>query len=187
MRENNVDIVSMSLGFDRTLESVETEITQPSAMLFFAAANNDGLNSPELFPANFDRVISVRGTSPNGAFNPQYNPSTPFYKRECCYGTLATDVSCGGPDDTRLVKSGCSVATPIMVAIAAALLLFVDGAYELQECTYRSRIRKPGEIQRVFQAMTQDQQQGERRYLAPWQLLYNKHLHPREIIKPALV
>ena len=174
----------MSFGFDRTLKLSRETIDQTGKMLFFAAANNDGLNSPELFPANHELVIAVRGTDHNGSFAAQYNPVTPGYKPGCRYGTLATDVPCGGPDDNRLIKSGCSVATPIVAAIAAAVISFVDREGTLQ--CFQSRIRERLGILSVFREMTKDQLVLERRYLAPWQLCDNKNLHAREIIKHAL-
>ena len=174
----------MSFGFDRTLKLSREAIDQTSRMLFFAAANNDGLNSPELFPANHERVIPVRGTDHTGSFTAQYNPATPAYKPECRYGTLATDVPCGGPDDNRLIKSGCSVATPIVAAIAAAIISFVDREITLQ--CFKSPIRERRGILSVFREMSQDQMVLERRYLAPWQLCDNTSLHAREMIKYAL-
>jgi len=174
----------MSFGFDHTLELSSIAINDTSRMLFFAAANNDGLNSPELFPANHELVIPVRGTDYNGSFDAQYNPATPAYKPECRYGTLAVNVSCGGPDDNRLIKSGCSVATPIVAAIAAAIISFVDRDRTLER--FRPRIRRRPELKAVFRKMTEDQLVVERRYLAPWQLCNNRSLHTREIIKHAL-
>ncbi|CAN9404123.1 unnamed protein product [Alternaria alternata] len=179
-----VEIVSMSFGFDRTLELSKEAIEKASSMLFFAAANNDGLNSPELFPANHELVIPVRGTSYKGSFEDLFNPVTPGHKPGCRYGTLATDVPCGGPDDSRLIKSGCSVATPIVAAIAATIIMFVDWDSSLQ--VYRSRVRTRPGVQSVFREMTKDQLVLDRRYLAPWQLCDNTSLHARERIKNAL-
>ncbi|KAF1940517.1 subtilisin-like protein [Clathrospora elynae] len=184
--KHSVDIVSMSFGFRDKQHSVQDAINKAqSKMVFFAAANNDGLNDLEMFPAFLEPVISVRGTTFNGSFETQYNPNTWKHDRGLQYGTLAVDVPCVWPDPNRLTKSSCSIATPIMVAIAAALLSFVDRDDALQG--YQEKIRTRLGLLSVFEVMTQDQNLvPERRYVAPWQLYANKNLHPRDLIKFAL-
>jgi hypothetical protein len=183
-----IDILSMSFGFRTIQDAVETALTNAgSKMMFFAAANNDGLNSREMFPAHHRSVISVRGTTYNGFFEQQYNPIT-WEEGGLHYGTLAVDVPCGWPIVTRLKKSGCSIATPIMVAIAAAIIAFVDRDDVPQKHTDawrrpRDAIRTQEGMLSIFRKMTEDQA-GDRRYLAPWQLYENGD--PRTMIYYAL-
>ncbi|KAK0672560.1 peptidase S8/S53 domain-containing protein [Cercophora samala] len=92
------------------------------AITFFAAANNDGFNSREMFPANLgESVISVRGTNRAGGFEHKYNP--PTSSDEPVFGTLGVDVVSDWPGlEVGKAMSGCSVATPIAVVIAVMLL-----------------------------------------------------------------
>jgi hypothetical protein len=67
--------MSMSFGFPDEVASIRKAIinaekVKKKKILFFAAANNDGLNILKMFPAFFESVISVRGTRYNKSFNP---------------------------------------------------------------------------------------------------------------------
>ncbi|KAH7009795.1 peptidase S8/S53 domain-containing protein [Ilyonectria destructans] len=188
VREWDVDIISMSFGFSDEVTSIREAITEAqrikeSRILFFAAANNNGLNGPELFPAFFESVIAVRGTSHDGTFMPQYTPKMWAHKHEVQYGTLAIDVPCGWVDNT-LTKSGCSVATPIMVAIAAALISFVE--HEDSLLRQRDLIRTRRGMLSVFNHMADGQpDRNQRVYLAPWQL-FKDNQPPRSLVEYAL-
>ncbi|KAK3382918.1 hypothetical protein B0T24DRAFT_645438 [Lasiosphaeria ovina] len=125
--EWDVDFISLSFGFPRHIKGIWEAIADAvhmkrGAITFFAAANNDGFNSREMFPANLgESVISVRGTDRAGSFDPRYNP--PTSSDEPVFGTLGVDVLSDWPrvEDGKHM-SGCSVATPIAVAIAVMLL-----------------------------------------------------------------
>lgn len=174
VNEWDVDIVSMSFGFSEEIASIrnailDAETAKDGKILFFAAANNAGQNELELFPAFFESVISVRGTDFNGSFDPQYDPPSWPHKDGTCYGTLGKDVACGWTAGS-LRKSGCSVATPIMAAIAATVIYFVarnDSIFP-QEATDAIKTRRG--ILSVFNVMTMRSNRLDRRYLAPWQL-----------------
>ncbi|RMJ16652.1 hypothetical protein CDV36_003673 [Fusarium kuroshium] len=79
----DVDIVTMSFGFNKRITAIEEVIrdvigkrrNEGRDILFFAAANNDGLNSHEMFPASDLNVISVRGTNHTGEPLQEYSPS----------------------------------------------------------------------------------------------------------------
>ncbi|KAK3299686.1 uncharacterized protein B0H64DRAFT_337797 [Chaetomium fimeti] len=125
--EWDVDFVSLSFGFPRHIQGIREAIADAvyakrGAITFFAAANNDGFNRREMFPANLgESVISVRGTNRTGSFEPKYNP--PTSSDEPVFGTLGVDVLSDWPGfETGKLMSGCSVATPIAVAIAVMLL-----------------------------------------------------------------
>ena len=167
------DIISISFGFGTESPAVkkailEAETKRDERIIFFAASNNDGLNEPELFPAELENVVSVRGTLHDGEFKQKYNPDPWAHKSGLAqFGTLAVDVPCAWTNDT-LTKSGCSVATPIMAAIAAIVISYVGtyannfppGAHDV--------VRTRRGILSVFLEMTKGQGRTDRRYLAPW-------------------
>ncbi|KAK0647029.1 hypothetical protein B0T16DRAFT_414601 [Cercophora newfieldiana] len=125
--EWDVDFVSLSFGFSRHVPAIDEAIAdairhKKRAITFFSAANNDGFNSGEMFPANLsDHVIPVRATNSEGCFETRYNP--PRSSDNVVFGTLGVDVVSDWPGtDTGKSISGCSVATPIAVTLAAILL-----------------------------------------------------------------
>ena len=114
----------MSFGFKNDVKAIQEAINdaekkRKSQILFFAAANNSGENEPEMFPARSEAVISVRGTDHMGEMVPLYDPPNWAHKGGNQFCTLAKEVPCGFYQEK---KSGCSVATPIMAAIAAAVI-----------------------------------------------------------------
>lgn len=149
-------------------------------ILFFAAANNDGKNDPEMFPAHYSPVISVRGTTHTGSYASQYNPDL-MWPKDIRFGTLSKDVPCYGTNSER-TKSGCSIATPILVAITSAIMAFVvQGDFEkaLQE-----RIMTKEGMSQVFQDMACKQENApEKLYLAPW--LLSDRPEPQTLIRNA--
>jgi hypothetical protein len=175
----DVDIISLSLGFSDEVRSIQEAITtaekiKKHKILFFAAANNDGLNEKEMFPAFSESVISVRGTRHDGSFIQQFNPETWSHKAGTnLYGTISQDIPCDWTAG-RLTKSGCSVATPIVAAIAAMIIWFVGSKKEsfLGLENVQEIIRTRRGILAVFSVMTEEQRQSSiyHRYLAPWQL-----------------
>jgi Subtilase family len=122
----------MSFGFSKEMPDVSRAIWQAvldtnDAILFFAAAGNDGGNGGEKFPANHQSVTSIRGTDSQGYFA-TFNP--PRSRHETVvYGTLATDVPSAWLRDHlgEMHKSGTSVATAIAAGIAAILLGYIGG------------------------------------------------------------
>ena len=156
----------MSYGFADEIPIIRNAIVEAEKrnVTFFAAANNSGLNEPEMFPAFMESVISVRGTRHNGSFEDDYNPKSWEHKPGPQFGSLARDVPCAWTSES-LTKSGCSIATPIIAAIAAVLISFVDREQSLKE--YRDLIRTRRGILSVFRAMAIESQPS-RLYLAPW-------------------
>lgn len=152
---------------------VQAETNRDDRIIFFAAANNDGLNGPELFPAGLENVISVRGTRYDGAFEQKYNPGSWSHKTGPQYGTLAVDVPWAWTTE-ELTKSGCSVATPIMAAIAAFVISYV-GTSQHFDTRKKGVVRTRRGILSVFYEMTMPQHHArtDRLYLAPWFLSDN--------------
>jgi hypothetical protein len=122
--EWNVDIITMSLGFDTPDAGIKTQIeANLNKIIFFAAASNDGLNSPEMFPAHLDNVIAVRGTNTAGDFIRQYNPAC---STQYTFGAPSMDVPSNWLNGQREhVLSGSSVATPIAVAFGTVMIRLV--------------------------------------------------------------
>ncbi|KAF5644917.1 ankyrin unc44 [Fusarium sp. NRRL 52700] len=125
-----VDIISMSFGYitEPTVLKVAIEdairdrrngLLHPKLIMLAAASNEGGL-SPELAPACWPEVISVRGTTSPGKFPKKYNPnesnSLPPH-----FGTLAQGVPCGYG-----FRWGTSFAAPIMAATAGLVQLYVS-------------------------------------------------------------
>jgi len=127
-QEWHIDIISISHGFSDEVPKireaiVDAEKAKQRKILFFAAANNIGLNLPEMFPAFLESIIAVRSTRYDEVFR-QYDPAPWSHKEGMNYRKLGKDVVCGWTP-CCLVKSSCSVATPTMVAIAATIIWFV--------------------------------------------------------------
>jgi hypothetical protein len=127
-----------------------------------------------MFPAFSESVISVRGTRHDGSFVQQFNPETWSHKAGTnLYGTISQDIPCDWTAG-RLTKSGCSVATPIVAAIAAMIIWYVGNKKEsfLGLENVQEVIRTRRGILAVFSVMTEGQRQSSiyHRYLAPWQL-----------------
>lgn len=169
--------MSLSFGFVQSASCIEEAIADAEKVkggeiLFFAAANNQGRNEKEMFPARCESVISVRGTSHDGSFIPRYNPDTWSENQGAMlYGTISENVPCEWTCG-QLVRSGCSVATPIVAAIAAMIIWFVSCQKEtlLDNEDFQRLIRTRKGMLSVFSVMTEDQGPSTRRYLAPWQL-----------------
>ncbi|KAF5621679.1 ankyrin unc44 [Fusarium sp. NRRL 25303] len=125
-----VDIISMSFGYITEPAVLKVSIEDAirdrrnghlhPKLIMLAAASNEGGLSPELAPACWPEVISVRGTTSRGKFLEEYNPheskSLPPH-----FGTLAQGVPCGYG-----FWQGTSFAAPIMAATAGLVQLYVS-------------------------------------------------------------
>ncbi|KAB5536136.1 peptidase S8/S53 domain-containing protein [Coniochaeta sp. 2T2.1] len=170
--EWDVDIVSMSFGFDVRILAVEKAISETITkrreagrdILFFAAANNDGLNNDEMFPASDPNVISVSGTDHSGAFLQKYHPNPRPNKRGIPrFGTLAENVpyDCANEHSFR---SGCSLATPILAGLIATVVQYVE---HMGDDGLRHGVRTRDGILQVMNHMA-DSNDMSHKYIAPW-------------------
>ncbi len=168
--------MTLSFGFPNWITAVERAIDKlvrerrdkGRDIIFFAAANNDGLNSPEMFPASDPNTIAVRGTTHTGAFLPEYNPNPrPQKAGLSCFGTLAKDVPYDiGDRDSK--KSGCSVATPILAGIVATVIQYI-GHVAAADTRLQERVRTRDGILQVMSHLA-DSAHGDQRfkYITPW-------------------
>ena len=117
----------MSFGYRQENPEIKKAIlngvvSRSEKILYFAAAANFGAREPEMFPARFAHVISLRGSNANGFF-PDFNPP-PREDEAIVYGTLGVDVPGASirPDGKQELKSGSSIATAVAAGMAAVLL-----------------------------------------------------------------
>ena len=123
----DVDIINMSFGTQIHVKKIEQAIIRAATKaghptVMFAAASNYGLNDPRAFPARDERVICVHAFDGTGGL-PNINPPRP--KGEASIGTLGCSVKLhfNGKSSYR---SGTSYASPILAAITANLLDWLD-------------------------------------------------------------
>ncbi|RYP49320.1 hypothetical protein DL768_004945 [Monosporascus sp. mg162] len=171
----DVDIVTMSFGFSTSHESIRKAIRSAKdirnrAIIFFAAAGNDGANRAEMFPAYLSSVISVRGTDCAGTFVGDYNPPpTATNDSSPLYGTLGLNVPYDFPSSN--VKSGCSIATPIMAGMIA--LIFQFASYEFVDAHCQARLRTLEGVQQLLRDIAV-KQANNRYYVHLWEL-FDEH------------
>ncbi len=163
----------MSFGFPKHVDSIRRAIKnaqhcRDGAITFFAAAANEGHNSPEMFPANLgDPVIAIRGTNSDGAFEPRFSPpsSTGFE-----FGALGKDVfSDWAGQSLRKSMSGCSVATAIAAGLAAMLLGYATDKHDrFNEKELRLMRTWRGLVELFKNIDPQPPRQDGRYYMAPF-------------------
>lgn len=140
----NVDIISMSFGFPTCkidgYEELEHAIKHAyyRDVLLFAAASNSGGQLGRAYPAREANVICVHSTDARGNRSPFSPTAVPqdvnlatvgegvssAWPIHLCSGDERAEAEEGEDGMYSTVKSGTSYATPIMVGIAAFLLLY---------------------------------------------------------------
>lgn len=156
----------MSFGFSKEMPVISRAIRKAlmdrdDAILFFAAAANSGANEEEIFPANHESVISIRGTNSQGFFldfNPPRSPD-----ETVVYGTLGAEVPSAWLRDHpgEMYKSGTSVATPIAAGIAAIVLGYVAGkSRDTVNKLVEKRLRSRRGMLAIFKTMSNEMGNG---------------------------
>jgi hypothetical protein len=181
----------MSFGFPRRESSIRDAIhdaivekrNRNKEIVFFAAANNDGSNSKELFPASHESVISVRGTDYTGAFVNKYNPEAWPENKGPLYGTLGDSVPFDIGDPACKI-SGCSIATPILAGITAMIIQYVNYVANGDARTC-ARIQTRAGVLRVLYYIAIPKSE-DRRYVAPWEFFERNEEDRLVLIKHAL-
>lgn len=161
-----VDVISMSLGFNRLDLTVSDAIKHAYAqdVIMLAAAANHGGNASITFPANqHSMVLGINST--DGLGNPSTFTPSPGPLREN-YSVLGEGVSSqwpkklGGPSKR---KAGTSFATPIATGIAATLLYYAKVKFPKREGS--KRFGSVGKMRAILSAMVKDRVGYE--YLVP--------------------
>ncbi|CZR67281.1 uncharacterized protein PAC_17180 [Phialocephala subalpina] len=192
--EWDVDIVSMSFGFPAEVNSIKNAIRQAediknSSIVFFAAAANDGSNKQEMFPASLESVISVRATTSNGSFEAcaAYDPPPSAMKEESrLYGTLGDRVPYDWSSET-LLKSGCSLATPIMAGITALIMeYFSYKEARFKESEYiQDHLRTQRGVIQLLKEISVNKG-NQRWYVAPWSFFEQGEENRLAIVRTAI-
>ena len=158
-----VAIISLSFGWPQYQAAVGDAIDHATRrnVLICAAASNGGANDDIAFPANFQPVICVHSTNAQGKPSDSTPNPHPFVPN---FAVLGENVQACGKS-----QSGTSAATPILAAVMALILEFVD-----------QKPRKTPEERRLLlpdhRVMTQvllrmsDEVEGYR-YVRPWKLM----------------
>lgn len=178
-----VDIISMSFGFESAVSVIETAIKLADAnnVILVAAASNCGGNARVSWPARRDDVLCIFATDDFG--NPCRSTPTPRSNKDN-FAVLGHAVSSFWPnhlrpDETTVRKSGTSIATPIAAGIAAIVLQYMKQAlnkwdYVLTEDKVQTlgKMRTTAGMRTIFKRIALE---GEKRqgydYLVPWNFL----------------
>lgn len=161
-------MVCMSFGFRKPVEAIGNKINEvierrKGLITFFAAAANEGHNRAEMFPASMDTVISIRGTNVAGKPEDMYDPIA--RPDEVVFGTLSTEVPSNWlRQEEERSMSGCSVATPLAVSVAALLYMYLAQQESFSRTWLRQMRRRQG-VCEVFKAL---EQARKRCYVAPF-------------------
>ncbi|MCJ1267198.1 hypothetical protein MMC22_007083 [Lobaria immixta] len=128
--EQDVDIISMSLGYRAEIPEIQAAIMDAfhKGTIIIAAASNSGVNPryPISFPANMRQVICIH--SSDGEGNP--SPRNPSPTPDCNLAILGEGVAAAWPrllntdrEDGLRVASGSSVATLIAAGFASLVMI----------------------------------------------------------------
>ncbi|CAH0058630.1 unnamed protein product [Clonostachys solani] len=194
------DIVTMSFGTTTPSRMVEEAIStaqsrrtfQGHAPVFFASASNHGLRRPKrTFPGSDPNVICGFALDGNGGDNSSLNPE--YEEGKDHFGTLGVGISVmwehqEGKEETRLT-SGTSYATPVLAAIAANYMTWLDmNAGKLGEPLYMAAREKRG-IETVFRDLMSRKKRkaDEISFISPWKFFQFMHLETKgSILDPIL-
>lgn len=120
-----VDIITMSFGFDESVRKIEEAIdfAEGKKIVMFAAASNTGGNGNIAWPARSDKVICIYPSDGYGD-HCRFSPNPRDYSDN--FMVLGHAVQSCWPrhlgSGSKMRKSGTSTATPIAAGIAAIVL-----------------------------------------------------------------
>ena len=180
-----VDIISMSFGFPKGIESIQNEINKAlnDNIIIFAAASNDGGNSGRAYPAWQDRIICIHSTDGYGN-KASYNPTA---ENDDNFSIVGQYIKSAWPDQnqpnaTRRM-SGTSFATPVAAGLAALILDWVSQAMPNMKTFIR--LKSYDGMRRVLRLMTQERD-PKYSYLSPFGFFGQKPAKIQEDILAAL-
>jgi hypothetical protein len=173
--EQQVDVISMSFGWDHEMPEVGEQIDRARAkgILLFAAASNDGDFTPKhgVYPASHHLVYciySCRGLGNSSEFNPRFtDDAAKFMFPGEDLAILETN---NKPVTGTVRQSGTSFATPIAAGIAAMILDLARLTLEDSEEVER-RLKKVEGMTAILRAMSTGARDGGYYHIQPWTLL----------------
>jgi subtilisin family serine protease len=200
----NVDIISMSFGYESTVEVIDDALkfAGDSNVLLIAAASNVGGNTGRArrWPGTRDNVLSMCATEGNGF---EYKGNPPPRENGFNFATLGVMVPVwtvpnGFDSSNQVYRSGTSISTPIAAAIAAAVIelirhteeQYVSQHLERERSDVRSRVNraKKSALQasgmgKIFSLMAQ--KTGRYDYVQPTNLL-TRYMTPMKLLDKIL-
>lgn len=154
-KEWGVHMISLSFGMDKSVQSVRDEITKciKNDIVVFAAASNDGANSPRTYPATHPGVLCINSATGEGnksSFNP--NPT----EGEDNFSVVGDCVKSSWPvskanKSGKKYMSGTSFATPVAVAIAASMIGYIKK--EIGASAWGLEPTSPDGVRKLFRLM----------------------------------
>lgn len=179
--EWEVDIISMSLGFDRGDYRINEALKKADRedILVFAAVSNDGAAALRLiaWPASMTKVFGINSAKFDGvtsSFNPPENDNDAFSR----YKFLGEGVRSAWPlhlgDGEEKTLTGTSMATPIAAATTALFIEFIRQNADDEEAGLDAEIMEtPDGMREIFHLIGIAKSKGEYlKYVTPWHLLH---------------
>jgi hypothetical protein len=147
----NVDIISMSFGFESQNKDIDAAIDRAfkADKLMFAAASNEGGNKRRSRPARSPKVICMHACDGKG--NKGDMSPSPMRDR-VNFTTLGVAVPSKWKKKT-VYKSGTSFAAPVAAAFAADVLEFANFKCDLAE-EHRQLLYRHEGMSEVFREMS---------------------------------